>query len=271
MPRRKEYREYWCGCLKCFICALWYNGTVFHRITAITQLVLIAFTVASPFLAWLEFTYFTGNHLERVRKVFDFFDGNANNVLDFSELSVALKEVNQVFFGSYYRNDAEMIRAVLADRSSGCLETAVKSLQAKCAVGNRATCLGSAQWIGTNNQLMKDPIKLQNCIFSLMDENYLKETGDDCVSSTIKTDWLLLVPKSNEAKCVQRTEIDIQEFSLYARQLVPGQALLGGDSGDMLPAQGCRRVREQARIIVSTSPSTASLGPPLSTFLSTLR
>ena len=223
MPRRKEYRELWCGCLRCFICALCHNGTVFHRVTAITQLVLIAFTVASPFLAWLEFTSFTGNHLERVRKVFDFFDANANNVVEFSELSLALKDVNQVFFGSYYRNDAEMMRAILADRSSSCLESAVKTLQSKCAVGNRATCLGSAQWIATNNQLMRDPIKLQSCIFNLMDENYVKQTGDDCVSSTIKTDWLLLTPKSKEAKCVQRTQVDIVEFSLFARQLVPGE------------------------------------------------
>eukprot|EP00961_Rhodomonas_salina_P053535 718129-Rhodomonas_salina.4 len=103
--RRKEYREYWCGFFRCFWCALWYNGNKFHKWTSITQIVLFVFTILAPLLPWLKISYETGNHLERVRKVFDFIDGNSNNVLEFEELSAHLKDMNFVFFGGYFRND----------------------------------------------------------------------------------------------------------------------------------------------------------------------
>jgi hypothetical protein len=170
-------------------------------------------------LPWLQISYSTGNHLERVRPTFAFIDGNANNRLEFTELSNFFSDLNQVFFGQYFRNDAELIRAVLADSSSPCLATAVSELQGKCAVGDRAACLQPANVAGNP---MRDPVKLQDCIASLMDSQYITRTGDDCVRKELKEDWFRLESTSASATCVRRTSISIEDFSVYGRHMVLG-------------------------------------------------
>jgi len=216
--RRKEYREYWCGFFRCFWCALWYNGNKFHKWTSITQIVLFVFTILAPLLPWLKISYETGNHLERVRKVFDFIDGNSNNVLEFEELSAHLKDMNFVFFGGYFRNDVEMMNALLADQSSGCLAGLAKDLQGTCALGDRAQCLQGKNWEAEGGRLMRSPAKLQRCITALMDPGYLATTGDGCVDRVVRG-WL---EQGNVHSCLRGTGVDIEEFALHARALVPG-------------------------------------------------
>ena len=129
MPRRKDYRAYWCGFIRCFFCAVWNNGTTFQRWAIFTQFLLLAGIPGAIFAPWLEITYKTGNHLERVRPTFALIDGNGNNKLEFTELSNFFKDLNQVFFGSYFRNDAELARSLLIDRDSPCLPAALQALQ----------------------------------------------------------------------------------------------------------------------------------------------
>jgi len=222
MPRRKDYRAYWCGILRCFPVALWYNGTTFQRWTSLTQILLLGVIPAAILLPWLQISYSTGNHLERVRPTFSFIDGNGNNKLEFAELSNFLKDLNQVFFGTYFRNDAEMLRAILVDRSSPCLGTTLMTLQSTCAVGDRAVCLQADYWIEEGGNPLRNPVKIQDCLSSLMDSNYIGRTGDDCVSAVVKDDWLNPDSKSLSAQCVRRTSISIEDFSLFGRHMVLG-------------------------------------------------
>ena len=191
MPRRKDYRAYWCGVVRCFLPALWYNGTPFHRWASLTQILLLAVTPVAIILPWLEISYETGNHLERVRPIFALIDGNGDNTLDYYELSSFLKDMGQVFFGLYFRNNAEMVRAVLADRSSDCLRDALIGLQATCAIGDRAVCLQRDNWIVEGGNPMQDPVKIQDCLTSLMDAGYLARTGDNCVSDVVRKVFIL--------------------------------------------------------------------------------
>lgn len=193
MPRRKDYRTYWCGVVRCFFPALWYNGTPFHRWASLTQILLLAVTPVAIILPWLEISYETGNHFERVRPIFALIDGNGDNTLDFYELSSFLKDVGQVFFGLYFRNNAEMVRAVLADRSSDCLRDALIGLQTSCAIGDRAVCLQRDNWILEGGNPMRDPVKIQDCLTSLMDAGYLARTGDNCVSDVVRKNYLFFL------------------------------------------------------------------------------
>lgn len=222
MARRKDYKAYWCGIVRCYFVALWYNGTTFQRWASLTQLVLCALLPLAMVFPWLQINYNTGNHLERMRPTFAFIDGNGNNRLEFNELSNFFKDLNQVFFGTYFRNDAELVRAVLIDRSSPCLMSTVMSLQATCAVGDRAVCLQPDLWIAEGGNPMRDPAKLQECLVSLMDANYIGRTGDECVQTALKEDWLNPQSSTAAAACVRRTSISIEDFSLYGRHMVLG-------------------------------------------------
>ena len=222
MPRRKDYRAYWCGFIRCFFCAVWYNGTTFQRWAIFTQFLLLGGIPGAIFAPWLEISYKTGNHLERVRPTFSFIDGNGNNKLEFAELSNFFKDLNQVFFGSYFRNDAELARSVLIDRDSPCLLAALLALQSTCGIGDRAVCLQADNWIIEGNNPTRNPVKMQKCLESLMDSNYVERTGDDCVLRAMKDDWLSPDSKSQSAACVRATSIDIEEFSLFGRHMVLG-------------------------------------------------
>ena len=209
-----------CLCISCSKIHFAYTHTHSHtHIHTHTQLLICVAMPVAMVLPWLQISYSTGNHLERVRPTFAFIDGNANNRLEFTELSNFFSDLNQVFFGQYFRNDAELIRAVLADSSSPCLATAVSELQGKCAVGDRAACLQPANVAG---HPMRDPVKLQDCITSLMDSQYITRTGDDCVRKELKEDWFSLESTSASATCVRRTSISIEDFSLYGRHMVLG-------------------------------------------------
>ena len=96
MPRRRDYRAYWFGICRCFFCALWYNGTTFQRWAVLTQLLLMILIPASVFLPWIQISYKTGNHLERMRPTFAFIDGNGNNKLEYDELSHFFKDMQQI-------------------------------------------------------------------------------------------------------------------------------------------------------------------------------
>jgi hypothetical protein len=115
-------------------------------------------------LPWLSISYSTGNHLERVRMVFDFIDANGNNALEYSELNLALKDKNFVFFSSYSRTDDELIQALLADQNSGCLPQVLSTLQSTCAIGASAPCLQSSSWDAEGGNLLRSPVKLQRCV-----------------------------------------------------------------------------------------------------------
>ena len=220
MPRRRDYRAYWFGICRCFFCALWYNGTTFQRWAVLTQLLLMILIPVSVFLPWIQISYKTGNHLERMRPTFAFIDGNGNNKLEFDELSHFFKDMQQVFWGGYFRNDAEMVRAVLIDRSSPCLSAALLELQGACGIGDRAVCLQADNWILEGGDLLNNPVKAQECIVTLMDQAYVQRTGDNCVNAAIKDDWLNSKSVSSAAKCARRTSISIEDFSLYGRHMV---------------------------------------------------
>ena len=221
MTRVKEYRTYWCGCLRCFLCALYHNGNSFSRWATFTQFLVIIFTVISPILPWLRVSYSTGNHIQRIIKVFDFFDANADNLLDYTELDLALKDKNFAFFSEYLITNTDLIQALLADQSSGCLPGVLSFLQSQCAVGVAAPCLQPSNWANEGGNLMQNPSKIQQCILSLMDPSYISNSGDGCASALINS-WLSDGDGSSQRQCLLATSIDPSEFALHARQLVPG-------------------------------------------------
>jgi len=200
---------------------LWHNGGVFHRWTAFAMFSMAALTIATSIVPWLRISYQTGNHLERVRQVFNFFDGNSNNRLEFEELSTAIKDKNFIFFNAYIRNDIEMMRSLLADQNSPCIQEEMLKLQADCAVGDRAACLQPRNWELERGVFMKNPQKIQSCITGLMQQSYVDATGDDCVQRTVRT-WLTTGDGTSGEECLGRTALDINEFAMYARFLNPG-------------------------------------------------
>lgn len=54
MARRKDYRDRYCGCLRCFWCGVYHNGNKFHWWTAVVQCIMILLTIATPILPWLQ-------------------------------------------------------------------------------------------------------------------------------------------------------------------------------------------------------------------------
>jgi hypothetical protein len=191
------------------------------RFVTVAQIMVLIFTVISPVLPWLKISYSTGNHLQRVAKVFEFFDSNANNVLDYTELNLALKDKNFVFFDVYTTTNSELIQALLADQSNSCLFGVISSLQSRCAIGESAACLQPENWATENGNFMQNPKKLQQCILSLMESAYISSTGDSC-TKTLVDKWLTSSDTSSERQCLLATSIDMTEFARHARQLIPG-------------------------------------------------
>lgn len=133
----------------------------------------------------------------------------------------ALKDKNFVFFGQHIRTDAEMIQSVLADQNSACLQDILRTLQDTCAVGDRGACLQPGEWTLYGGNFMANPQKIQKCITSLISTSYVLATGDDCVKTQV-ANWLAASSVSSSRNCVLTASLDIQEFSMYARHLVPG-------------------------------------------------
>ena len=169
----------------------------------------------------IKISYSTGNHLERVRQVFDFLDANANNRLEFHEIATAAKDKNFIFFGQHIRTDSEMMQSLLAYQSSPCIQNVLTSLQGSCGVGDRGACLQPERWVAEKGIFMKNPQKIQKCIYDLIQPSYVVSTGDDCTSNQVR-EWLTSGVESVGSKCLMQTSINIQEFVMYARHLVPG-------------------------------------------------
>jgi hypothetical protein len=54
-----------------------------------------------------------------------------------------------------------------------------------------------------------------------MDPSYISIAGDDCAKKLVDS-WLGDTDDSSERQCLQSVSIDISEFALHARQLLPG-------------------------------------------------
>jgi hypothetical protein len=114
-----------------------------------------------------------------------------------------------------------MIAALLADQDSSCLQATLSGLQGQCGVGDRGVCLQPQEWTLYGGRFMDNPQKIQACLVSLIDNGYVQRTGDDCARTQV-AEWLAVSTVSPARQCLLSTSLNIYEFSMFARNLVPG-------------------------------------------------